>query len=119
MPSKTGVQETGRLILLDEEDQPVKSWDIAGRISILIGKSGGEDDVDVDLEDCAFSAFIDYEHAALNFCMEQWYIEDLGSQNGVRVRKADDGECYKVMGRPCRVAPGDILYIAKTRLLLS
>ena len=63
-PSKTGVQETGRLILLDEEDQPVKSWDIAGRISILIGKSGGEDDVDVDLEDCAFSAFIDYEHAA-------------------------------------------------------
>lgn len=118
-PSKTGVQETGRLILLDEEDQPVKSWDIAGRISILIGKSGGEDDVDVDLEDCAFSAFIDYEHAALNFCMEQWYIEDLGSQNGVRLRKADDGECYKVMGRPCRVAPGDILYIAKTRLLLS
>lgn len=106
-PSKTGVQETGRLILLDEEDQPVKSWDIAGRISILIGKSGGEDDVDVDLEDCAFSAFIDYEHAALNFCMEQWYIEDLGSQNGVRVRKADDGKCYKVMGRPCRVAPGD------------
>ena len=89
------------------------------KISILIGKSGGEDDVDVDLEDCAFSAFIDYEHAALNFCMEQWYIEDLGSQNGVRVRKADDGECYKVMGRPCRVAPGDILYIAKTRLLLS
>ena len=63
--------------------------------------------MDVDLEDCAFSAFIDYEHAALNFCMEQW------------VRKADDGECYKVMGRPCRVAPGDILYIAKTRLLLS
>ena len=50
-PSKTGVQETGRLILLDEEDQPVKSWDIAGRISILIGKSGGEDDVDVDLDD--------------------------------------------------------------------
>ena len=49
-PSKTGVQETGRLILLDEEDQPVKSWDIAGRISILIGKSGGEDDVDVDLD---------------------------------------------------------------------
>lgn len=97
-PSKTGVQETGRLILLDEEDQPVKSWDIAGRISILIGKSGGEDDVDVDLEDCAFSAFIDYEHAALNFCMEQWYIEDLGSQNGVRVRKADDGECYKSHG---------------------
>ena len=87
-PSKTGVQETGRLILLDEEDQPVKSWDIAGRISILIGKSGGEDDVDVDLEDCAFSAFIDYEHAALNLVhrgsgIPKWSQGTEGGRRGV------------------------------------
>ena len=54
-----------------------------------------------------------------NFCLDQWYVEDLGSQNGVKVRKAEDGECYKVMGRPCRVQAGDVLYIANTKLLLS
>lgn len=111
--------EIGWLILLDEQDKPIKSWDIAGRVSLVIGRAGGEDDVDVDLEDCAFGGFIDFQHAALNFHMEQWYAEDLGSQNGVKIWKADDGECYKVMGRPCRVEAGDILCIANTRLLLS
>ena len=108
-----------RLILLDEQDKPVKSWDMAGRISLIIGREGGEEDVEVDLEDCAFSSFIDFQHAALNFCLDQWYVEDLGSQNGVKIRKVEDGECYRVMGRPCRVAAGDVLYIANTRLLLS
>ena len=113
------VEKIERLILLDEQDKPVKSWDMAGRVSIVIGREGGGEDVDVDLEDCAFSSFIDFQHAVLNFCLEQWYVEDLGSQNGVKIRKAEDGECYKVMGRPCQVAAGDVLYIANTRLLLS
>lgn len=113
------VEKIERLILLDEQDKPVKSWDMAGRVSIVIGREGGGEDVDVDLEDCAFSSFIDFQHAVLNFCLDQWYVEDLGSQNGVKIRKAEDGECYKVMGRPCRVAAGDVLYIANTRLLLS
>ena len=108
-----------RLILLDEQDKPVKSWDMAGRTAMLIGRSGGEEDVDVDLEDCAYSSFIDFLHSALNFAQDQWYIEDLGSQNGIKIRKAVDGECYKVMGRSCKVEAGDILYIARTRLLLS
>ena len=113
------VEKIERLILLDEQDKPVKSWDMAGRTSIVIGREVGGENVDVDLEDCAFSSFIDFQHAALNFCLDQWYVEDLGSQNGVKIRKAEDGECYKVMGRPCRVAAGDVLYIANTRLLLS
>lgn len=112
-------QGIGRLILLDEQNKPIKSWDIAGRVSVVIGRVNKEEDVDVNLEDCAFGGFIDFQHAALNFCMEQWYVEDLGSQNGVRIRKAEDGECYKVMGRPCRIEAGDILYIANTKLLLS
>ena len=115
----TGVREIDRLILLDEQDKPVKSWDMAGRVSMVIGREGGEEEIDVDLEDCAFSSFIDFQHAVLNFCLDQWYVEDLGSQNGVKVRKAEDGECYKVMGRPCRIQAGDVLYIANTKLLLS
>lgn len=122
-PQESGNVKAGmgieRLILLDEQNKPVKSWDMAGRTAMLIGRSGGEEDVDVDLEDCAYSSFIDFLHAALNFAQDQWYIEDLGSQNGIKIRKAVDGECYKVMGRPCKVEAGDILYIARTRLLLS
>ncbi|NBH18035.1 FHA domain-containing protein [Clostridiaceae bacterium] len=116
---RTGAERIGRLILLDEQDKPIKSWDMAGRISIIIGREGGGEDVDVDLEDCAFGSFIDFQHAVLNFCLDQWYVEDLGSQNGVKIQKAEDGECYKVMGRPCRVGAGDVLYIANTKLLLS
>ena len=120
---ETGNIKTGmgieRLILLDEQNKPVKSWDMTGRTAMLIGRSGGEEDVDVDLEDCAYSSFIDFLHAALNFAQDQWYIEDLGSQNGIKIRKAVDGECYKVMGQPCKVEAGDILYIARSRLLLS
>ena len=51
--------------------------------------------------------------------MEQWYVEDFGSQNGVKIQKAEDGQCYKILGRPCRIQAGDILYIANTKLLLS
>jgi FHA domain. len=118
---KTGIQSQGidRLILLDEENRPIKSWDMVGRVAVIIGREGRGEEVDVDLKDCAFSAFIDFQHAVLNFCLDQWYVEDVSSQNGIKIQKAEDGECYKVMGRPCRVQAGDILYIAKTRLLLS
>lgn len=107
-----------RLILLDEQDKPVKSWDLAGKTALVIGKAGSED-VDIDLADCEYSSFIDYQHAVLNFCLDRWYLEDFGSSNGVWVRKVEDGQRYKVMGRPCRLTPGDVLYIANTRLLLS
>ncbi len=108
-----------QLILLDEYDKPVKSWDMTGRISLVIGRAGREAEVDVDLQDCEYSSFIDCQHAALNFSQDCWYVEDLGSRNGVKVRKVEDGQCYRVMGRPCRLSAGDVLYIANTRLLLS
>ena len=110
---------TGRLILLDEADKPVRSWDMGGRTALVIGKSGGEGPVDVDLADCEYGSLVDFQHAVLNFCLDRWYVEDLDSHNGVRVRKVEDGECYRVMGRPCQVTAGDVLYIANTRLLLS
>lgn len=108
-----------QLILLDEQDKPIKSWDLSGKIAVVIGKKNEDGEVDVDLEDCEYSTFINPQHAALNFCQNFWYIEDLGSQNGIQVKKVEDGVCYKVLNRPCRVMPGDIIYIANTRLLLT
>lgn len=108
-----------RLILLDQEGKPIKSWDLQGKVSQIIGKGGQDQELDIDLSDCEYSSFIDFQHAVLNFCLDQWYVEDLGSQNGVKVRKVEDGECYRVIHRPCKVVAGDILYIANTKLLLT
>lgn len=108
-----------RLILLDEQGKPVKSWNLEGKTSLIIGKSGKNQELDVDLSDCEYNSFIDFQHAVLNFCMDQWYVEDLESHNGVKVKKVEDGECYRVLHRPCKVTAGDILYIANTTLLLT
>lgn len=116
VPEPPAIRE---LLLLDEQNKPVKSWDIAGKTSVVVGRKGGDEEIDVDLEDCEYGTFVDLQHAALNYCLDGWYLEDLGSTNGVSVQKAEDGNRYKVTGRPCRVAAGDILYIANIRLLLT
>lgn len=108
-----------KLILLNEQGKPVKSWSLEGKTSLIIGKSGINQELDVDLLDCEYSSFVDFQHAVLNFCMDQWYVEDLESHNGVKVKKVEDGECYRVLHRPCKVMAGDILYIANTTLLLT
>lgn len=108
-----------RLILLDAEGKPVRSWDLQGKVAQIIGKAGQDQELDIDLSDCEYSSFIDFQHAVLNFCLDQWYVEDLGSKNGIKVRKVEDGECYRVIHRPCKVVAGDILYIANTKLLLT
>lgn len=108
------------LILLDEYEKPIKAWDLAGKVSMLIGRDNAKEPVDVDLGECEYSALIDEQHAVLNYCMDAWYVEDLGSKNGIRIRKVDDGLCYRVMkNRPCRLMPGDLLYIANTKLLIT
>lgn len=117
-------EETDRsireLILLDENEKPVKAWDLAGKVSLLIGRDNPQEPVDVDLEECEYSALIDEQHAVLNYCMDAWYVEDLNSLNGIRVRKISDGLCYRVMkNRPCRLEPGDLLFIANTKLLIT
>lgn len=108
-----------QLVLLGEEERPLKSWDLAGKTALIIGKKNEEEEIDVDLEDCEYSTFIDPQHAVLNFCLDSWYVEDLGSQNGVKIKKVEDGGCYQVTNRPCRLSPGDIIFIANTRLLLT
>lgn len=118
-PEPERMQTVKRLILLDEAGKPIKAWDLQGRSSLIIGKAGQDQELDIDLSDCEYSSFIDFQHAVLNFCLDQWYLEDLGSQNGVKVRKVQDGECYRVIHRPCKVEAGDILYIANTKLLLT
>lgn len=118
-PESAGTHGVQRLVLLDEQGKPIKSWDLQGQISLIIGKAGQDQELDIDLADCEYSGFIDFQHAVLNFCQDEWYVEDLESQNGVKIRKVEDGECYRVIHRPCKLAAGDVLYIANTKLLLT
>ncbi len=111
--------KAGQLVLLDEHDKPLKSWDLVGKTALILGKKNDEEEVDVDLTDCEYSTFINDQHAVLNFCLDSWYLEDLGSQNGVKIKKVEDGGCYQVTNRPCRVSAGDVIYLASTRLLLT
>lgn len=107
------------LVLLDEDNKPLKSWDLIGKTALIIGKKDQDAEVDVDLGDCAYGAFIEPQHALLNFSGERWFLEDVSQENGVRVKKAEDGMSYKLSGRPCQVGAGDVIFIANTRLLLT
>lgn len=115
----TAIGEVRQLVLLDEEGRPIKTWDMAGRVSLIIGKKNKEENVDVDLSDCAYSALIEDCHAVLNYSSGSWFVEDLSLENGIRIKKVEDGRCYQVMKRPCKVLAGDVLYIANTKLLLT
>ena len=72
------------LVLLDEQGKPIKSWVMQGRTALIIRKAGQGQEPDVDLSDCAYSSFVDFQHAVLNFCLDQWYVEDAESHNGVK-----------------------------------
>lgn len=108
-----------QIVLLDEEERPIKTWDISGKVSLVIGKRNKEGDVDIDLSSCAYGALVEEYHAVLNYSSGSWFVEDVSLENGVRIKKVEDGQCYRIMNRPCKIAAGDIIYIASTKLLLS
>lgn len=108
------------LVLLNEEDRPILSWSLAGKTAMVIGRKNRDEEVDVDLSDCEYSSLINIQHAVLNYSLDTWYIEDIGSQNGIQIRKVDDGRCYQLVPhRPCKISAGDVIYIAKTKLLFT
>jgi len=108
------------LVLLNEEEKPIRAWDLAGKTGMIIGRKHKEEEVDVDLSDCEYSALINIQHAVLNYSLDSWYIEDLGSQNGIQIKKVEDGKRYQIVQcRPCKLTAGDVIYIAKTRLLFT
>ncbi len=107
------------LVLLNEEDGDLAVWDMYGRTSALIGRDVKENEVDIDLGQGPYAGMADTEHAVLNFSAGSWYVEDLGSANGLRLKKAADGRMYHLSpDMPCRLEKGDCLYVGMNRLLL-
>ena len=76
--------------------------------------------VDIDLSQSPYAAMIDVEHAVLNYADGNWYLEDLGSTNGISLKKFDDNEVYRLNGsEPCKLDLGDMIFIGMCRLKLE
>ena len=117
------LEETGlitEIVLLNEEDKPLMTWDLYGKTAMVIGRDVKENQVDIDLGKSAYASMVDIEHAVLNYSTGSWYVEDLGSANGLSVKKASDGRVYKLSkDTPCRLEREDCLYIGLNHLLLK
>lgn len=119
-PSPPDTSEPGitEIVLLNEEDDVIAEWNLYGKASMVIGCDRGENQVNINLERAAFSSMIETEHAVLNYSGGNWYVEDLGTKNGISIVKPDGKKYYLASGKPCLLGMGDILYIAMTKLRL-
>lgn len=104
-------------VLLSEEDTELMSWDMYGKTSLAIGRDVKENQVDIDLSQSTYASMVDIEHAVLNYSAGNWYVEDLGSANGISVKKADNRVYRLFAGTPCRIERGDCLNVGLNRLL--
>lgn len=107
------------IVLLSEEETELCIWDIYGKTAVVIGRDIRENQVDIDLNNSPYASMVDIEHAVMNYSSGSWYVEDLGSKNGIKVKKAMDGKIYQLSAdTPCKLECGDVLYVGLNRLLL-
>ena len=117
-------RETQKIInkisLIDKTGEIISSWELYGKISMIIGKDIGENFVDVDLSQSPYAAMVDVEHAVLNYSDGDWYIEDLDSKNGVAIKKVGQKKSYKLSAtEPCKLDFGDIIFIGNCQLRVA
>lgn len=109
-----------QITLLNKNGDSVFSWELYGKTSAVIGKDIGENLVDIDLSQSPYAAMIEVEHAILNYADGNWYIEDLGSANGISIKKFDDNEIYRLSAsEPCKLDFGDMIFIGMCQLKLE
>lgn len=105
--------------LVNEDNEIINQWSIKEKISFIIGKSNGDNQVLVDLNKSIYSTLVEDNHAVLNYAAGTWYIEDLSIESGVCIQKIDDGKKYRIVkDTPCSLKRGDIIFISKVKLLL-
>ena len=117
-------RETQKIInkisLIDKTGEIISSWELYGKISMIIGKDIGENFVDIDLSQSPYAAMVDVEHAVLNYSDGDWYIEDLDSKNGVAIKKVGQKKSYKLSAtEPCKLDFGDIIFIGNCQLRVA
>lgn len=106
-----------KVVLLNEEHQVLKQWNIDGKAGLVIGKNTENTKVDIDLSDTALAALISDEHALLNYTNGNWYVEDFDSEQGTAVQKYNKSDMeYLNKAEPAKLEQGDCIYIGKTIL---
>ena len=109
-----------KIDLINEKGAVIDSWELYDKTSAVIGKDIGENQVDIDLGQNPYASMIEIEHAVLNFTNGNWYIEDLGSKNGISLKKNGDNKKYKLSSlQPCKLDFGDIIFIGMCQLKLN
>lgn len=115
-----GYDPISKIVMLDDDGERIKEWFVKGETSVLIGKSTQSFEVDIDLSDSEYASLISPEHAVMNCVGDLWYIEDVDSATGTGIRKLDRSDVRKLGAEePEPIVPGDMIYIANTRLLIK
>ncbi|MBR4083900.1 MAG: FHA domain-containing protein [Lachnospiraceae bacterium] len=115
--NKTGAK---KIVLINEEGQTLMEWSLERKTSLIIGKSADGEEVDIDLSGSAVAQMISKQHAVLNYTEKGWYVDDIDSKNGTRVKKLTQNSIMdvKLVGA-IEVEAGDIIYIASTMLQIQ
>lgn len=113
-------QPATKVVLLNEEGTALMEWGLQSQTSLIIGKSTDKEPVDIDLSGSAVAQMISKQHAVLNYTDKGWFIDDIDSKNGTRVKKASQNAIMdvKLVGA-IEVERGDIIYIASTMLQIQ
>lgn len=107
------------IALVGEQGNVLLEWTLAGKTSLVIGKGTNKEPVDIDLAETAMGQLVSKQHAVLNYTDNGWYVDDIDSKNGTRVKKRNQSAFLdvKLVGA-VEVEIGDIIYIANTMLQL-
>lgn len=113
-------QPARKIVLLNEEGTALMEWSLQKQTSLIIGKGSDKEPVDIDLAGSAVAQMISKQHAVLNYTDKGWFIDDIDSKNGTRVKKASQNSIMdvKLVGA-IEVEKGDIIYIASTMLQIQ
>ena len=118
---RKGMRESpiSTLVLLGEGDRPIRTWDLTGKVGLLIGKSSDRYEVDIDLSETDYHSYIDPEHALLNCHETGWWLQDASSRNGVSIMR-NGKELPLGSHTPIKLERSDIIVVAQyTRIAVS
>ena len=116
------IGKINRLSLLNENDGIIRSWNVLGKVSLLIGRDernnreNNEMHVDINLSGIKYAAQVSSQHAVLNWADGGWYIEDISEGNGIEIQKNTGKRIRLSDDTASRLEYGDIIYIGSTRL---
>lgn len=109
---------TARLIA-KQANSPISEFSLDGN-NALVGRFDSDTGpVDIDLEGFPGEDTISRNHAEIYYEGNQWKIKDLGSTNGVFIKRANQNRFEVRIMRPEVIYPGDEIAIAKIRFLFQ